>query len=132
MIVRPEFLFETFAVVTDYFIRELEYLSGRTIILFELVSFTRLEVLAEIENVFEIRAAPAVNALIFVADNEHVTILRRENFHDVVLDAVSVLKLVYMNIAEFVLIVFARFVVRSEKLVRLYKKIVVVERVVFF
>ena len=65
----------------------------------------------KIKNVREVSATPAVNTLILVADYENVAVLRRQYLDYIVLDFVSVLKLVDVNISEFILIVLTCFVV---------------------
>ena len=108
---RPQFFLESFRIIRDYLIRKRKYLFRRTIVLFEFISLYVRKIFLKIENVREVSAAPTVNTLILVADYENVAMLRSQYLDYIVLDFVSVLKLVDVNISEFILIVLTRFVV---------------------
>src|SRR5450631_1069269 len=65
----------------------------------------RGEVTAEMLQVLHLRAAPAINRLIVVADREWGAVRAHEEFHPPVLDGVRVLELVDEHVAEASLIV---------------------------
>ncbi|CDE20404.1 putative uncharacterized protein [Acidiphilium sp. CAG:727] len=86
----------------DYRIRDVENFFRRTVVSFEFIYFRVFEISFKTENVIYIRAAPAVDTLIVVADGENIAVRVREHFYDIVLNGVGILKLVDMNISESV------------------------------
>ena len=74
----------------------------------ELINFT-VKLPLKIEYVAVIGSAPAVYALILVADGKNIAPLPRKNCRYFILNGIGILKLVYMYILEFMLVVFAGF-----------------------
>ena len=98
------------------------------IILFELINLCTGKILRKIQNIADFRAAPAVNGLIFVANNKQVSALFREQFYNVVLQFVGVLKLVL----ESSLIFFENVGTLREKLYSFEEEIVKIHAVALF
>ena len=84
----------------------------------------------EVENILDLRPAPAVDGLVVVAHDKEVAVHARKELHDVELHGVGVLKLVDVDIAELARKVLPRFLVGREQGARLGEKVVKVERVV--
>lgn len=102
------------------------------IILFELINLCAGKILREIQNIADFRAAPAVNGLIFVANNKQISALFREQFYNVVLQFVGVLKLVYANVLESSLILFENVGTLREKFYGFEEQIVKIHAVALF
>jgi hypothetical protein len=75
-------------------IRRVEDGAGRAVVLLEPHHAARREVLLEVEDVADVRAAPAVDRLVVVADHHQVAVRRRQQLQEPVLRAVRVLVLV--------------------------------------
>ena len=97
--VRPELFPASAQVVLNYSIRRLQDGIGGAIILFELDDFDFSEVLFEVEQVRDFGAAPAVNALIVIANDAKIPVLLREQINQVELRGIRVLVFVHHDIA---------------------------------
>ena len=86
------------------------------------------ELLLEIENVLDVRAAPAVDGLVFVADHADVAV-RTEQLHQLVLRAVGVLVLVDQQVTVLAVVALAYLGRGFEQTYGFEQKIVKIERV---
>src|SRR3984957_10652057 len=77
-----------------------EDMAGRTVIALKPDDFRAGEILLEAQDVIDIRAAPAVDRLIVVADAADIVAALREQFQPQILDRVRVLILVDEHISE--------------------------------
>ncbi len=82
--------------------------AGRAIVLLQ-ADDLGLEVTAEVSHVFDPRAAPAVDRLVVVADDEQAVGIPGQQTHQGVLQGVGVLKFVDQDVAEAALIVSSAF-----------------------
>ena len=98
--VRPQALVLSAMVVFDDPVGTLQDLVGGAVVLLETNHPGAGEILFEFQDVADIRAPPAVDALIVVAHHAQVPMLLRQQAHNVVLGHVGVLILVHQNIAE--------------------------------
>ena len=101
----------------------------RSVVLLELDDGRVRPVALEVEDVADVRAAPAVDRLVVVADDRQVPVLRREGLDPQVLRAVRVLVFVDMEIAPAILVTgecLRRFLEQPN---RIEEQIVEVERV---
>ena len=62
------------------------------------------KVLLELQNVANIRAAPGINALVFVAHRAHILVFPGEQLHQLILRTIRVLILVHKQIAVLALV----------------------------
>ena len=97
---RPEVLLLALAVVADDAVRRVEDVLGRAVVLLERDRVRAREVVLELEDVADVGAAEAVDALIGVADREDVPVLLGEQLEQAVLGVVRVLVLVDEDVAE--------------------------------
>ena len=81
-------------------VREVEHLGRAAIVLLEPHDVRVGKVLVEVEDVADVRPAPAVDRLIVVADDAEIAVAAREQLHELILRAVRVLVLVDEEIAE--------------------------------
>ncbi len=108
-----------------------ENLFRTAVVLFELEHLA-LEIFRKVDHIVGFRAAPAVNTLVLVADDENISVLSRKDLYKQILHEVRILKLVHVNVAELAAVVFSRLGVVFQELVRLCEKIVEIERIVLF
>jgi hypothetical protein len=87
------------------------------------------KVVLEIQNVLDVRAAPAINRLIFVAHHADIAVRFRQQPHQLVLAAVGVLILVDHHVAEPPVIQRAGGFIVIEQAHGLQQQIVEIERV---
>ena len=100
----PERFSEPVQVVRDECIRGLEDGFCAAVVLLETIDLRVREVLGEIEDVVDVRAAPGVNALVLVADGEEVAMSFAEPARDEVLRPVRILIFVDVHVAVAALI----------------------------
>ena len=91
--------------------------------------FARGKILLEIENVADIRAAPAVDRLIFVAHHADVVVRLREQPHQLILAAVGVLILVDHDVAQAAVPGVARVLIVIEQAHAFEQQVVEIERI---
>ncbi len=82
---------------------------GGAIVLLEADDLDFGEVFFEVEDVLDVCAAPAVDGLIFVADDADIAVLPGEELHELVLRSVGVLVLVDHDVAVAAVVLFASF-----------------------
>ena len=81
---------------------------GGAVILFEADGLNGGKVFFELENVFDVGAAPGVDGLIFVADDTDVS-MGTEELHELVLGAVGVLVLVDEEVLVTAVVALSNF-----------------------
>ncbi len=97
---RPEPLRLAVAVVVDDRVRRPEDRVRRAVVLLERHGVRPAEVLLEVEDVADVRAAEGVDRLVRIADGEDVAVLGGEQLQEPVLRVVRVLVLVDEDVAE--------------------------------
>ena len=93
--------------MTDHGIGGLEDGAGGAVILFQPDDARAGKIIFELEDVLDLRAAPAIDRLVIVADHEQVALGPYEQAQPGILDTVGVLKLVHQYVAEARLVMFA-------------------------
>src|SRR3546814_9394715 len=83
-----------------------ENVRGRAVILFELDDRRAGEILLELEDILDLRAAPRIDRLIVVADAGDVLVILREQAEPEILDRVGILIFVDHDVFEALLILF--------------------------
>ena len=101
----------------------------RAIVLLELHHACLGEVLLEVEDVLDVRAAPAVDRLVVIAHDHKVLVLRGKQVRDLVLDVVRVLVLVHADVAEALLVLLEHLRTGAQQLERSHQKVVEVHGV---
>ena len=101
---RAEVLAEAARVVGDDRVRGGEDPGRRAVVLLELVGRDAREVVRELPDVLDARAAPAVDRLIVVSDHEELSAIPREERDPGVLQGVGVLELVDQQMPESLLV----------------------------
>ena len=96
----PELLADAAAVHGDDRVRGREDRAGRAVVLLEPAELHAREVAAELLQVLDPRAAPAVDGLVVVADHERDAGRADQRLHPRILDRVGVLELVDQHVAE--------------------------------
>ena len=81
------------------------------------------------QYVFDFRPAPAVNTLIVIAHDKQIFMFGSQPLDDQILNPIGVLKLVDMNIAEFIRVIFQRFRVFCQQAIGFDQNIVKIERI---
>lgn len=117
-------------IVRDRRVRKRQDRLGGTVVLLKFVHLCIGIYPFESEDIFDLRAPPAVDGLIVVADDEEVPVHGRKAFDDLELYGVGILKFVYVDVAEPARKVGERLGVLLQKGERLGQKIVEIERVV--
>ena len=117
-------------VVGDDGVGRLEDAVGGAVVLLELYRVAVLVVLLKVEDVADVRAAPAVDGLVVVAHDAQVVLPRGQGVDELVLHAVGVLVLVHQDVFEQLLV--ARQHVRgvAQQDVGLQEQVVEVHRAV--
>ena len=116
-------------VVCDGGVGEGQDRLGRAVILLQFIHFCVGIDALEPQDVFDLRAPPAVDGLVVVADDEEIAVDGREALDDLELYGVGVLKLVHMDVAELARKVFARLLVLLEEGERFGEQVVEIEGV---
>src|ERR1700751_3828071 len=88
---RPEVLSLALRVMRHHSARALQNHLRRAVVLLQSNRPASLKILFELENVFDVSAAPTINRLILVADNAHVATGPRQQLHQLVLWPVCIL-----------------------------------------
>ena len=126
----PQRLFLAAAVVGDDLVGGVEYVGGRAVVLFQFDHFGVGKILFKIEDVADVRPAPAVDGLVVVADHAEVALLAREQAHQFVLRGVGVLILVHQYVVEAVAVIGKHRRLAGQQFQRFEQQIVKVEGVV--
>ena len=105
LIVGPEVLAEPPGVLRNQSVRGLEDRAGRAIVLFEADDFGAWKIMAELDHVLDLGAAPAVDRLVVITDHEHRAAVAGQRAQPGVLQRVGVLELVDQDVAEAVAVV---------------------------
>ena len=113
----------------DDVVRRVEDIRGGAVILLELDYVAVREILLELENIADIRAAPAVNRLVVVADDAHVMPLSCQQAHEHILRVVRILIFVHVDIVEPVAVRLQHRRMLHEQFERFNEQIVEIQRV---
>ena len=103
-LLRPKRFILSVCVECNHLIGGIQNICGRTVVLFELDDLRIRKILFKIEDIADIRAAPAIDGLIVIADHAKVAALRCQQPDKHILRVVRILIFVYMNIAQLTLI----------------------------
>ena len=125
----PQRLVLAVLVERDHLIGRVQDVGRGAVVLLELDDLRIRKVLFKVQNVADIRAAPAVDRLIVVADDAEVAALLCQQAHEHILRVVGILILVHVDIAELALIRLQHRRMRGKQLQRLDDQVVKVERV---
>ena len=125
----PQCLVLAVFVQGNHLIGSVQNIGAGTVILLELNDLGVREILFKIQNIADIRAAPAVDGLVVVADHTKISALLGQQAYKHILRVVGILILVYMNVAELSLIRFKYRRMVGKKLQRLDDQIVKVQRI---
>ena len=105
-VVGPQFLAQAFRIVRDHRIGGSQDVAGRAVILFQPNGARAGIIVKELLHVADLRAAPAVNRLVVIADHEHLAAFAGKQTDEGVLHIVGVLEFVDQNLAETLPVVF--------------------------
>ena len=87
-------------VAVDHQARSIQYVLGGAVILLQQDLLTVREILFEALHVAVIRAAPAVDGLVFIAHHEDVVMIRRKMLEQLVLRQVGILEFIHQHMLE--------------------------------
>ena len=127
----PEFLFLAHPVVSDDAVGGLEDSSRRTVVFLQTDDLSLGVVLLEIENVFYLGPAPAVDGLVVVAHRAEVPALQGQKPHQLELDVVGVLVFVHQSVKVALLIFRQDVLPLPEKLERQIEQVFEIDRTAF-
>ena len=127
--VREQALLLAARVVAHHGVRGVQDVAGRAVVLLKLHHLGVRVVLAEAQDVLDVRAAPAIDGLVVVAHDHEVAVLLRKQVRDRVLHGVRVLVLVHADLAEALLVAVEHLRLLAQELERLYQQVVEVHRV---
>ena len=108
----------------DDLIGSVEDVGGAAVVLLQLDDHSVRIVLLKIENVADIRAAPAVDALVVIADNADIAAVLRKQLDQRILGEVGVLILVHVDVAELVAVALQNGRMIRKQLQRFHQQIV--------
>ena len=128
-LLRPQRFILAVGVERDDLIRRVQNICRGAVILLQLDDLCIRKILLKIENVSDIRAAPAVDGLIVVADDAEVPALRCQQAHEHILRVVRILILIDMDIPNLALIGLQHRRMLRKKLKRFNDQIVEIQRV---
>ena len=129
--VGEEFLGSTVAVMVDNRHGTIQNCLRGAVVLLEQDGFCVFEVLLEAQDVAIIRAAPAVDALVFVTDHIEVAVFLCQQAQNGVLCQVGVLEFVHQDVFKLVPIRVAHHRMSFENLVGIDQHVIKVHGVVF-
>lgn len=116
-------------VVGDYLIRRIKDVGGAAVVLLQLDDGGVGEILFKIENVADIRTAPAVDALIVIAHDAKVSALLRKELYQRILGKVGILVFVHVHIAKALAVTLQHGRMVGEQLQRPNQQIVKIQGV---
>ena len=125
----PQGLFHAAFVVGDYLIRRIKDVGGAAVVLLQLDDGGVGEILFKIENVADIRTAPAVDALIVIAHDAKVAALLRKELYQRILGKVGILVFVHVHIAKALAVTLQHGRMVGEQLQRPNQQIVKIQGV---
>ena len=126
---RPQGFFHAARVVGDDLIGRVQNIGGAAVVLFQLDDLRVREILLEIQNIADVRAAPAVDALIVVAHHAQVAAVFGDELHQRVLGEVGILILVHMDVLKALPVAFQHRRMIGEQLQRAHQQIVKIQRI---
>ena len=113
----------------DDLIGRIQNIGGAAVVLFQLDDLRVREILLEIQNIADVRAAPAVDALIVVAHHAQVPAVFGNQLHQRVLGEVGILILVHMDVLKALAVAFQHRRMVGEQLQRAHQQVVKIQRV---
>ena len=119
------------AVCADERISRHGDLRGRAVVLVHHDGARARETLIEVEQVLDVGAAPRVDGLVGVSDDEQVAVVALEHLHELMLKPVDVLELVDHDVFEALLPLEAQVLAATEDLEREDDQVVVIEAEAF-
>ena len=122
------FVFPVF-IMGNHLIGRIQDIGGGSVILFQLDHRGVWKILFKVQDVADIRTAPAVDRLIVIAHHAQVLALLREQPHKHILRIIGILILIYMDITDFSLICFQHRRMQGQKLQRFNNQVVKIQRV---
>ena len=128
-ILRPQLLLPSPLVVSDDLVGALQDLLGRAVVLLQLDDASLWVVLLELQDQPHIRATPAVDALIVIADHADVPALVGKQLHELVLRVVDVLILVHQHVMESFVILLEGLRARLEELHGHHQQVIEIQRI---
>lgn len=114
----PQIFAHAPVVVGDQGVGRFQDVAGGTVVLLQADGFRAGEILQEALDVFHLRAAPAVDRLVIVADDHHVAVAARQQADPGVLDAVGILEFVHQHVGETLAVVVEDMRLVQPQLVR--------------
>ena len=123
----PQIFGDAVVVFADQGVRRREDLRRGAVVFHHKDGLRRRIVSVEIQQIFHVRAAPGVDGLIRVADDEEVFVVIAEHLHQLVLQLVDILKLVDHDVFEPLLPFETDVRILLEDIEREFDQIVVVE-----
>ena len=114
--VAPQGFAEAVAVLCDDGVGSIKDGLGGAVVLFETDGGERRKIAFQLQDVFDTRAAPAVDGLVVITDDEQLRPARAELLYQAVLQGVGVLKFVHQHALKTLLIVLQHLGVVGEEL----------------
>ena len=103
--VGPQLFAQPTVVVFNQGVGSAENIAGRAIVLLQADGFRAGEVVKEALNVLDLRAAPAIDRLIVIADDHHLAGIARQQADPGVLNVVGILEFIDEDIGEALAVV---------------------------
>ena len=125
---RHEVLLDAHRVLRDEGVRDGQDLVRGAVVPVHHYRLHAREALVEVEEVLDVRAAPRIDRLVGIANDEQVAVVRDERLHELVLERVHVLELVDHHVLQALLPLAAHVGVLAEDQQRQEYEVVVVER----
>ena len=125
----PECLILSGLVMMDDSIRRLQNFLCGTVILLQLNYGCIGKILFKIQNIADIRAAPAIDGLVVVAHHAQVAAFTGNQAHQLILGVVGILIFIHMHILKAALIVFQHRRMLHKQLQGFDQQIVKIQRV---
>ena len=129
---REQVLFDAVAVFCDQRVRRRQNLRRGTVVFHHHDGLHVWKDLVEIQQIFDVRAAPGVDRLVRVAHDEEVAVIAAQHLHQLILQRVDILKLVDHDVFEPLLPLEPDVLVLLENIERELDEVVVVEAEALF
>ncbi len=98
--VSPQLFTQTPVVVFNQSVRRAKDVAGRAVILLQTNGLRAGEIIEEALDVLYLGPAPAVDRLVIVADNHHLTGIARQQTNPGVLNVVGILEFVHQDVSK--------------------------------
>ena len=129
LLLRPERLAFAALVVGNDGVCRIKDLAGGAVILLQPDHLRSLKILFKAHDVADIRAAPAIDALVVIADDANVAVRAAKQLHKAVLRHVGVLIFIHQHIAEPAAVFFKNIRVGLKQRERFHEQVVKIERI---